>query len=464
MRAAFVLAALMVVGCTVGPDYQRPAIQAPPTYRGGTAGADDASVADKGWAQVFPDPTLDDLIAKALRQNQDVGIAAARSEQAQARLGITRADQLPRVDLGLEAGRERFPATGPAPARTTNLFQASLAASWELDFWGKFRRASEAARADLLAAEWNRRAVYASLIADVASAYYQLLALDLQREIAERTLASRKESLALIEVQERGGTVSILDVRQAEQLVYVAAQTIIDVERRVEQDENSISLLLGQNPSRVPRGRKLTEQPRDEIIPAGLPSSLLQRRPDIQLAEARLIAANARIGVARAAYFPSISLTGSGGFQSGALSDLFTDPAGLWSFIGSLAQPIFEGGRIAAGVKLAEAQKKELLLVYQKTIQQAFREVSDALVGYRKNREFRQQQELLAKSTEDAASLSEQRYRGGSASYLEVLDSNTRTFAAQLGLAQAQLGELLSLVQLYSALGGGWRQAEARRE
>jgi outer membrane protein, multidrug efflux system len=451
------LLVLLFAGCMVGPDYQRPAVVSPPSYRGGTEAGEAASLGDKDWAQVFPDPALGALIRTALAQNQDLAIAAARIEQAEAQLGITRADQLPTVNLGLAAGRERLAATGLAPATTTNLFQGSVSASWELDFWGKFRRATEAARADLLGAEWNRRAVVASLVANVATAYYQLLQLDSQLEISKSTLTSRQESLALVQLQERQGSVSILDVRQAEQLVYTAAQTIIDIERRSEQQENFISVLLGRNPGPVPRGRKLTEQPHDPVVPAGLPSSLLQRRPDIQLQEARLMAANARIGVARAAFFPSISLTGGGGVQSAALSDLFKGPSGVWNFIGTLTQPIFAGGRLTAGVKLAEAQKKEALLVYQQTIQQAFREVSDALVGYQKNREFREQQELLAASARDAAALSDRRYRGGAASYLEVLDSNTRTFTAELGLAQAQLNELLSLVQLYSSLGGGWQ-------
>ena len=453
------LLVVLAAGCMAGPDYKRPAVQAPPSYRGGAERGDAASLADEDWAQVFPDPALAGLMRTALAQNQDVLIAAARIEQAEAQLGITRADQLPAVTLGLAAGRERLAATSVTPAITTSLFQGNVSASWELDFWGKFRRATQAARADLLAAEWNRQAVITSLIASVAGAYYQLLELDLQLEISKRTLTSRQESLGLTRLQESQGAVSLLDVRQAEQLVYNAAQTIIDIERRTEQQENFISVLLARNPGPIPRGRKLTEQPHDPVVPAGLPSSLLQRRPDIQLEEARLIAANARIGVARAAFFPSISLTGGGGVQSAALTDLFKGPSGAWNFFASLTQPIFAGGRLSSGVKLAEAQQKEALIVYQQTIQQAFREVSDALVAYRKNREFREQQELLADSTRDALGLAEQRYRGGAASYLEVLDGNTRTFAAELGLAQAQLNELLALVQLYNALGGGWQAA-----
>ncbi len=450
---------VLAAGCALGPDYKRPATQPPSSYRGGADMADPTSLADQDWAQVFPDPALADLIHVALAQNQDLLIAAARIEQAEAQLGITRADQLPAVSLGIAGGRERSGATRFTPPFTTNVIQGNVAASWVLDFWGKFRRATEAARADLLAAEWNRRAVITSLIASLAGAYYQLLELDLELEISQRTLTSRQESLQLTQVQERQGAVSLLDVRQAEQLVYNAAQTILDVQRRSEQEENFISVLLARNPGPIARGHKLIEQPHDPVVPAGLPSALLQQRPDIQLQEARLIAANARIGVARAAFFPSISLTGAAGVQSAALSDLFKGPAGMWSFIGSLTQPIFQGGRLSSGVKLAEAQQKEGLIVYQQTIQQAFREVSDALVGYRKGREFREQQELLANSTRNALSLSEQRYRGGAASYLEVLDSNTRTFAAELGLAQAQLNELLSLVQLYNALGGGWQSA-----
>jgi multidrug efflux system outer membrane protein len=250
----------------------------------------------------------------------------------------------------------------------------------------------------------------------------------------------------------------MLDVRQAEQLVSTAAETIPDLERRIEQRENFLSALLGNNPGPIARGTKLTEQPHVPEVPAGLPSDLLERRPDIREAEAQLIAANAQIGVAKAAYFPQISLTATGGYQSSALTSLFTGPAGLWSFGGSLVQPIFAGGRIRSGVKFTEARKQEALLTYQQTIQQAFRGVSDELVEYHKDREFRRYQEQLALSAQDAAQLSEMRYRGGAASYLEVLTNETNYFTAELGLAQAQSNELVGLVQLYQALGGGWQQ------
>jgi multidrug efflux system outer membrane protein len=445
---------------SVGPNYKRPTVVTPESYRGASEATAGASLGDEDWEGVFPDPTLAALLREGVDRNQDVLIAAARIEQAGAQLGIARADQLPSVSAGIGGGRERLPASGPLPPITTNVLQGSATLSWELDFWGKFRRASEAARADLLAAEWNRRAVITSLVAAVASGYYQLRELDLEHEIAERTLASRRESLELTKLQESHGAVSVLDVRQAEQLVYNAAQTIIDVERRREQQENALSTLLGRNPGPIPRGQKLTEQPHDPAVPAGMPSELLARRPDVQVQEANLMAANARIGVARAAFFPSITLTASGGTKSAALSDLFKGPSGAWSFIGTLTQPIFQGGRLRSNLRLSEAQQKEQLITYQQTIQRAFREVSDALVAYQKDQAFREQQSLLAESTRDALALSEQRYRGGAASYLEVLDASTRTFAAELGVAQAQLNELLALVQLYAALGGGWQAAQ----
>jgi multidrug efflux system outer membrane protein len=293
-------------------------------------------------------------------------------------------------------------------------------------------------------------------VSQVAGAYFQLRALDLDFDIATRTVTSRRESLRLTEVRAQGGATSLLDVRQAEQLVFGAASAIADLERQIEQEENFISALLGDNPASVPRGRSLTDQPHAPAVPVGLPSALLERRPDVALAEQQLIAANADIGVAKAAYFPQISLTGAGGFQSTALSSLFTGPAGLWSIGGAIVQPVFTAGRTRSRVDLARARREEATLVYQQTIQQSLREVSDALVAYRKGRAFREQQELLARSADDARRLADLRYQGGATSYLEVLDSDTRLFSAELGVAQAQLNELLALVQIYRSLGGGW--------
>jgi multidrug efflux system outer membrane protein len=459
---ALSLVTLVLSGCAVGPNYRRPSANVPATYRG-TASQDAPqpaaeSLGDQKWWELFQDPQLQDLIHAALKQNYDVRIAATRILEAQAQVGITRADGLPTISAGAQSFDQRSARQKFFPAFDTSAHQVDLSLAWDLDFWGKYRRANESARASLLATQWAREAVIGTLVSDVAAAYFQLRELDLQLEISHRTLASRQNSLELTQVLAKGGGTSMLDVRQAEQLVFTAAETIPDLERRIEQQENFISTLLGNNPGPIARGAKLTEQPHSPDIPAGLPSSLLERRPDIRQAEAQLIAANAQIGVAKAAYFPQISLTASSGFQSSALTSLFTGPAGFWNFGGSLVQPIVAGGRIRSGVRFSEARQQETLLIYQQTIQQAFRGVSDALVEYRKDREFREQQEQLALSAQDAAKLSEMRYRGGAASYLEVLTNETNYFAAELGLAQAQLNELLGLVSIYRNLGGGWQE------
>lgn len=455
------IALLLLTGCTVGPEYKRPPVTVPDSYRGLAPEAgppSTSSLADEKWWTVFQDSQLQILIRGALAQNYDLRIAAVRVLEAQAALGITRADQFPTITAGASSSNERFPATRITPAFETSPSQVNLSLFWELDFWGKFRRATEAARANLLATEWGQKAVKWSLVSNVASAYFQLLELDAEMEISRKTLSSRQDSLRLVQVRAKGGVTALLDVRQSEQLVYTAAATIPDLERRIEQQENLISILLGKNPGAVTRGKPLVENPILPTVPVGLPSSLIERRPDIQSAEQQLVAANARIGVAKAAYFPQITLTATGGYQSPALTNLFTGPAGFWTFGGQLVQPIFTGGRIRSTVKLTEAQKQETVLVYQQSIQQAFREVSDSLVAYRKNQEFRAQQELLTDSAKDATRLSDMRYRGGVTSYLEVLDSDTRYFDAQLGLAQAQLNERLALIQLYNALGGGWQE------
>jgi multidrug efflux system outer membrane protein len=459
---ALLLLVLLTAGCAVGPNYKRPSVDVPGRYRGATppdaAQPAAESLGDQKWWEVFQDQQLQGLIRTALQQNYDVRIAATRILEAQAQAGITRSDQFPAVGGGVQAVNERYEETKTYRVYDTSATRVGLALAWDLDFWGKYRRASEAARANLLATEWARQAVVSTLVSDVATAYFQLRALDLQLEISRRTLASRQDSLQLTQKLANGGATSMLDVRQAEQLVFTAAETIPDLERRIEQQENFLSTLLGNNPGPIARGTKLTEQPHEPEIPAGLPSSLLERRSDIREAEAQLIAANAQIGVAKAAYFPDISLTATAGFQSSALTSLFTGPAGMWNFGGSLVQPMFAGGKIRSGVKFSEARQQEALLTYRQTIQQAFRGVSDALVGYRKDREFREQQQQLALSAQDAAHLSEVRYRGGAAGYLEVLTNETNYFAAEQGLAQAQLNELVGLVRVYRSLGGGWQQ------
>jgi outer membrane protein, multidrug efflux system len=453
--------AILGSGCTVGPDYKKPSVNVPGTYRGvapeETGKSDSASLGDQKWWEVFQDEELQALIRTALQQNYDVRIAGARILQAQAQLGITRADQFPSVSAGANISDQRTARSSFFPAFERSTGQLNVSAAWELDFWGKFRRATEAARANLLASESARQEVILTLVANVAASYLQLRALDLELEISRRTLASRQESLRLTTILADHGSTSLLDVRQAEQLVFTAAAEIPSLEQQIEQEENLISILLGRNPDTVARGRPLTEQPRPPAVPAGLPSSLLERRPDIREAEQQLIAANAQIGVAKAAYFPQISLSGTAGFQSAALTSLFSGPAGTWDFGASLAQPIFTAGRLRSNVRLAQAQQQASLLFYQQTIQGAFRSVSDALIGYRKTREFRTQQELLFQSAQDAARLSHMRYTGGVTGYLEVLTNETNAFSAELGLVQAQLNELLALVQPDQALGGGWQ-------
>lgn len=467
------LSVTVLMGCTVGPNYKRPTVDVPGAYRGAPAlqGAQqqpagtapqqasapaEQSLADQKWWEVFQDPQLQELIRTALNQNYDLGIAATRILQARAQLGITRADQFPAVNAGGGALNYQLPQSKFSPEFDSNINEASASFSWELDFWGKYRRATEAARANLLASEWARKAVINSLVSDVASAYFQLRAYDLQLDIARRTLASRQESLQLTRTLADGGAATNLDVRQAEQLVAEAAETVPNLERLTRQQENYISTLLGQNPGPIARGLPLTQQPHAPEVPAGLPSTLLERRPDIREAEAQLMAANAQIGVAKAKYFPDVSLTATAGYASSALTSLFTGPAGFWALGGTVTQPIFAGGRIKSGVRYSEAQQQEYLLNYRRTIQQAFRGVSDSLIGYGKYREYRQHLEELVVSAKDAAQLSEERFRGGATDYLEVLTNETNAFQAELGLAQAQANELLSLVEIYRNLGGGW--------
>ena len=453
--------ATMATACTVGPNFKRPVVVPPDTFRGEAAPTENAATAlgDRAWWDVFEDERLRELIGAALQQNFDLRIAAARIAEAQAQFGITRADQFPTVDADAGASRNRAArSVAPfalEPYQRSDL-QLTATAAWEVDFWGKYRRATEAARASLVATEWGRRAVATSLVAQVAGAYFELRSFDVELDIATRALASRREALRLTEIAARGGAISLLDVREAEQLVSTAAGTIVDLERQIAQQENFISVLLGVNPAAVRRGASPQRRVRLPDVPAGLPSALLDRRPDINEAEQQLISAYANVGIEKAAYFPRLTLTASGGVESSALSDLLSQPAGLWSIGAALAQPIFNAGRTRARVAVANARREQAALIYQRTIQQSLREVSDALVAYRQGHRFREQQEQLDRSATDARRLAEIRYRGGATSFLEFLDSETRAFSAQLGLAQAELGELLALVQMYRALGGGW--------
>ncbi len=458
----------LLAGCTVGPKYRKPIVETPSAFRGNAdraaAVADPNSLADLKWFEVFKDEQLQEMIRSALVNNYDLQLAVTRVDAARANLGITRSDQFPSVSAGADmttlrnssSGQFTLPG-GTSRNRTFGSVMLNLL-SFEIDIWGRLRRATEAARADLLATEENRRAVMTTVVSDVAAAYFNLLELDTELDIAKETLATRRESLRLIEARQRGGVATMLDVRQAEQLVYSAAQTIPDIERLIEQTENQISLLLGKDPGDVKRGLALTAQEQPPSAPPGLPSSLLERRPDIRAAEQNLVAATANIGVAKAAYFPQISLTGFMGGQSNQLSNLFGGAGGVWNFAPQVTAPIFNAGRVKSGVKLSEAQQQFALTQYQQAIKTGFREVSDALVQNRKVKEIRTEQESLVTTLQDRSRLAYLRYGGGVDTQLNALDADRDLFAAELNLAQTKRNELLSLVQLYKALGGGWQQ------
>jgi multidrug efflux system outer membrane protein len=457
-----ILAMLVLeTGCLMGPKYKRPTVDVGQEYRAPAPqqAAQASSLGNEQWWQVYQDPVLTQLIHTAIAQNYDVRIAAARVLEAQAQVGITRANQLPAANVGANVFTEQNAKVSKLfPAYEVNGGELNLSVIWNLDFWGKYRRQTEAARAQLLASDWGQRAVISSLVANVATAYFQLRALDSELEISQRTLASRRESLKLTQFLESHGTNSALDVSQSEQLVYTAAEAIPDLERQIEQQENLLSILLGENPQSIPRGRALTEQPVPQNVPAGLPSELLERRPDVRQAEEIMVAANAQIGVAKASFFPNLSLTGLGGLESNALHQFITVPSETWYAAFNVSQPVFQGGALRSQLRLTRANWQETVLSYQQTVQNALEQVSNSLVASQKNHEFREQQELLTQAAQRTDQLSEVLYKNGGASYLQVLTSETNYFSAELNLVQAQLNERLALVQLYQALGGGWQQ------
>jgi multidrug efflux system outer membrane protein len=452
----------LLSGCNVGPKYTRPNLTAPPAYRG----ADEApvtseaksSLGDEQWSAVYQEPELQALIRKALANNYDVRIAAQHILEQQAQVRITRSQQFPSVTLGGTGIGAALPASlGTSIASPLVDGSFNISAAWTPDFWGLYRKQTEAARAQLLAQTWAQRAVRMTLVQEVATSYIQLRALDRQLEITRETLKARQDSVDLTRTLESGGSVPLSDVRQAEQLLYTATSEIPQLEQQIQQQENALTFLIGQNPGPVAHQdpNALTPPPQD--LPTGLPSELLERRPDIQQAEATLIAANAQIGVARAQFFPSLSISASGGVGGDSLSSIF-DPAGKTIYgIGSLAQPLFEGGKLRGQLQLSQETKQEMVLNYQKTIAGAFRDVSNALIALNKQRAYREQQEKLVAAAQDSTRLARLRYQGGSTSYLEVLTTDSNLYSAQLNLVTAQQNEALTLVQLYSALGGGWQ-------
>jgi len=452
----------MLTGCTVGPKYSRPAYTAPAAFRG----ADDAAVSsdpkqtlgDEQWSAVYQEPELQELIRKALLNNYDIRIAAQHVLEQQAQVKITRSQQFPAITVGGTA----IGATLPSSLGTqigSPLVDGSfnLSASWTPDFWGYYRKQTEAARAQLLAQTWAQRAVRLTLVQQVSTAYLQIRALDRELEITKQTIKARQDSLDLTKTLENGGSAPLSDVRQAEQLLYTATSEVPQLEQQIQQQENAIALLLGENPHPIAHSdpNALTPPPQD--LPTGLPSQLLERRPDIQEAEATLVAANAQIGVARAQFFPSLSISASGGVGGDSWSSIF-DPAGKTIYgLGTLAQPLFEGGKLRGQLQLSEQTKQEMVLNYQKTIAGAFRDVSNALIALKKQRDYREQQEKLVAAAQDAVRLARMRYQAGSTGYLEVLTTDSNLYSAQLNLVSAQQGEALTIVQLYSALGGGWQ-------
>jgi outer membrane protein, multidrug efflux system len=463
-RPALAVAASLTIflsGCMVGPNYKRPDVPSAPAYRGpdNSTVSGNASLGDEKWWDLFKDAELQQLIRTALKQNYDLRIAASRVIQAQEQVTITRSNQFPNVGVGPGVSGVKSPAIPGVFAGYSYIADAlNLTASWNPDFWGRYRRATEGARATLRATEWGRRAIVGSLVEQVATDYMQLREYDIELDVETRSLASRRQSLTLTQTLERGGATSMVDVRQAEQLVEEAAELIPQSEQAIQQEENALSLLLGQNPGSIPRGLSITEQPNPDDVPAGLPSQLLERRPDIQEAEQNLVAANAQIGVARAQLFPQVSLTGTGGVESIGLGNIFTWGARAWTYSATATQPIFNAGSLRANVRLSEAQKEQAVLTYQQSIQTAFEQVSNALIANRKLRDYRTHQEALTEAARDSSDLAQVRYKGGVTSYLEVLTNETNFLTAELALARARLAERLSLVQLYNALGGGWQQ------
>jgi len=468
-RLAAVALALLAAGCALGPNYKRPPVPVAPTWRDLPVAEAD-TLANTPWWVVFDDPQLQALIRTALLENKDLKIAVERIEEARARYGFTKADLWPRVDASGTAGRLRFNAgsllhtpggdTGAAVEPTeTSIYSATAGLSWEIDLFGRIRRASEAEKALFLGTQEARRATVLALVADVATAYLELRDFDRRLEIATRTIESRKESMQLATDRFEGGLTPEIDLRQAVAELRRVEVVVFDLERLIALKENELSVLLGHNPGAIPRGRTIDEQKLPGAVPAGLPSALLDRRPDVRAAEQGLAAATANIGEAKALLFPRIALTGSFGFTSTEFDTLFEGPTKSWNIIGNLLQPIFNKGKNKRRVEITESRQRQILYDYEATILQALRETEDALVAYRKTGEERRAQGERVEAERKVVELAELRYRGGVAAYLEVLDAQRSLFEAELDESATKGSNLIWLVRLYKALGGGWPSA-----
>jgi multidrug efflux system outer membrane protein len=459
MRARVITAAVLLLtlsACKVGPNYNRPALAVPDQYRGLAPGlggqAAGGPFGEMKWQSIFQDETLQNLIKEALTNNYDIRIAATNILEAQASLGVTRSNQLPAVNGSFGVQNERSAAYLSAPTFDT----AGLQLSYIVDFWGQFRRATEAARAQLLATQYAQHLVETTLIADIATAYYQLRQLDSQLDFSQQTVVSDRDSLRINTINYKGGEYAITDVYQAQLLVQQAEAEVITLKQSIEQTENQLSILLGRNPGPIPRGLALIDEPHLSEVPVGLPSAILERRPDVRQAEEALVAANANVGVAKAAFFPQIPLTASFGAQSTALTSFLQGPATFWAVGGELAQPLYAGGRITSQYHLALAQRNQAELTYKQTVQQAFADVSNSLVGYNQARLYRVKLQEQTATYKETSRLANVRFTGGATSFLEVLTTQQQYFSSELQTTQAWFAEMESYVQLYQALGGGW--------
>lgn len=450
-KSLLLFVSALLAGCMVGPNYKRPNVAAPPQFRGGESNPTSASLGNAKWFDLFQDDVLRGLIHQALQANYDLAVAAQRVVEGQGQLAVTRSSLFPTLDL--QGNASRVGVITPVQSGV-DLYGY---ASWEPDFFGKFRRATQAARAQLLASQYNQQAVMESLIAQVASAYFDLCEYDAELRIVRDSIKTRLASVALVSARVDGGVASELDLDQAKSLVESAQSDAIQLERAQAETEDLINFLLARPPGPVPRGRTLTGQTYPLEAPAGLPSELLERRPDVRAAEEQLIAANAQVGVAKAAFFPSITLTAAGGRATTDLLGVVQRSGPAYSLLGVLDLPIFEAGRLTGNYKIAKAQREESLLNYRNAINGAFRDVSDALIGYQKSKEYVASQTVLTNTLRHQSSLATDRYAGGVSSYLEVLDTERQLLTAEQLLAQAERDALNTLVQLYKALGGGWQ-------